>query len=148
MAIGVELEGGLRMNKRFTFKETVSSDDQYQDMTVILGALTIKAFVSAPRDYKALGIVRFGCEFGLLAMTQHGNYFRVNGSEIQPLFKRDVQEAIQKAKRSGPGAPFKNSRPAELEARPAPSPTVVKKRHRTIDPELAANNSQLQPLAA
>lgn len=136
------------MNKRFTFKETIPADDECQDMTVILGGMTIKAFVAVLPQYKAIGIVKFGCEFGLLAMTQHGNYVRVNGSEVQPLFKRDVQEAIQRAKRSGRGESFRNSRPADLEAMPSPAPTVVKKRHRTIDPELAANNSQLQQLAA
>jgi hypothetical protein len=117
-------------------------------MKVILGGLTVKAYVAAPHEYKVIGIVRFGMEFGLLATTQHGNYVRVNGTEIQPLFKHDVQEAIRRANRYGRGETYAESRAAELTITPSSAPTVVLKRHRRIDPELASNNSQLQPLAA
>jgi hypothetical protein len=136
------------MTMKFTFHEAIAPSDHDQKMSVVLGVTSIKAYVTAPKEYKVIGIVKFGFEFGLLAMTPNGNYLRVNGSEIESLFKRDVQEAIHRAKHDGRGESFMASRAAELAPASRPAPAVMLKRHRRIDPELAANNSQLQPLAA
>ena len=117
-------------------------------MQVILGGHTVKAFVAAPKDVRVIGIVRFGMEFGLLAQTHAGNYLRINGSEMQRLNSREVEAAIRRAQLFGRGESFASSRSAELSAAPQSAPLVMQKKHRRIDPELAANNSQLQPLAA
>jgi hypothetical protein len=152
------------MSIKFTFQQQSASppSEQVQRMHVILGVSTAKAFVlvASPHIYKTIGIVQFGIEYGLLAVSREGNYVRINGSQVEPLNKRDVESAIYRAKKVGRGESYSDSRAAELSATPpaAPSatplstppaaPTVVLKRHRKIDPELAANNSQLQPLAA
>ena len=61
------------------------SKSSYQSMQVVLGSQTIKAFVAAPKEFKVIGIVRMGLEFGLLAVTATGRYVRVNGSAIEAL---------------------------------------------------------------
>lgn len=126
-----------------------------QRLHVILGGHTVKAFVAAPKDVRVIGIVRFGLEFGLLALTQAGNYLRINGSESQRLNNREVDAAIRRIQQHGRGESFASSRSAELSADPdrdepasRPGPAIIQKKHHRIDPELAANNSQLQPLAA
>lgn len=134
------------MSIHFTFHQAAPTSNQR--MEVILGGLTAKAFVAVPHQYKAIGIVRFGIEFGMLAVTLEGHYVRVNGTQIERLSSREVEDAIYRAKHLGRGESFRTSRAAELEAPPAPAPAVFLKRHRRVDPELAANNSQLQPLAA
>jgi hypothetical protein len=135
------------MTIRITFHQRITSAPE-QKMHVILGGHTVKAFVAAPRDVQVIGIVRLGLEFGLLALTPAGNYVRINGSEAQRLNHREVEEAIRKAQLFGRGESFASSRSMELTDTPRPAPTVMQRRHRRIDPELAANNSQLQPLAA
>lgn len=127
-------------------QKTASADDQR--LQVILGGHTVKAFVAAPKDVRVIGIVRFGMEYGLLALTPSGHYLRINGSETQRLDSRAVEAAIRRAQVFGRGESFASSRSAELAPTPQPAPVVVQKKHRRIDPELAANNSQLQPLAA
>jgi hypothetical protein len=144
------------MGFKFSFrnKTAVAADQRLQ---VILGGHTVKAFVAAPKGAQVIGIVRFGMEFGLLAVTSNGNYVRINGSETQRLNNRAVEEAIHRAQHFGRGESFADSRSAELSPQPQdeeqgaaqrPAPAVFQKKHRRIDPELAANNSQLQPLAA
>lgn len=110
----------------------------------------MKAFVAAPREaqFNIIGIVRFGMEFGLLAMTEAGNYLRINGSTTQRLNNREVAAAIDKARLCTRGESYATSRSADRAAPSPLAPTVWTKRHRRIDPDLAANNSQLQPLAA
>jgi len=126
-----------------------------EGLQVILGGHTVKAFVAAPRDMQVLGIVRMGMEFGLLAQSKSGNYLRINGSEVQRLDRLEVEAAILLAQNKGRGESFAASRlagraPALPNDTPMlrPAPAVVQKKHRRVDPELAANNSQLQPLAA
>lgn len=142
------------MPLQFTFRQTPAAAPE-QRLQVILGGHTVKAFVAAPRDVRVIGIVRLGLEFGLLAMTQTGQYLRINGSQVQSLDYREVEAAILRNQHHGRGESFATSRSAELtaqpqggDASPRPGPTVYQKKHRRIDPELAANNSQLQPLAA
>lgn len=144
------------MTITFRFHQKVANAAD-QRLQVILGGHTVKAFVAAPKDMRVIGIVRLGMEYGLLALTPSGNYLRINGSETQRLSSREVEAAIRRAQVFGRGESFASSRSAELQAEPdaderdsvsRPAPLVVQKKHRRIDPELAANNSQLQPLAA
>lgn len=64
-------------------------------LNVILGANAVRAFVTAPKEFKVIGIVRMSYEFGLLAIAPSGNYVRVNGSQIEALNNGDVRQAIQ-----------------------------------------------------
>lgn len=104
-------------------------------LQVILGSQTIKAFVAAPKEFKVIGIVRIGMEFGLLATTASGNYVRVNGSLIQALSNQAVEDAIELARVTGRGESYAASR-AHLGASSTPSnaTVIVKKRRRLIDP--------------
>lgn len=115
------------MNKRFKALK--------HPLQVILGSQTIKAFVAAPKEFKVIGIVRIGMEFGLLATTASGNYVRVNGSLIQALSNQAVDDAIELARVTGRGESYAASR-AHQGATSAPSnaTVIVKKRRRLIDP--------------
>jgi hypothetical protein len=144
------------MSIKFTFLKKANTAEN-PGLQVILGGHTVKAFVAAPKDVRVIGIVRMGLEYGLLAQTYQGNYVRINGSDTRQLNNREVEAAIRRAQVFGRGESFASSRSAELQAEPQgeeqapvsrPAPLVVQKKHRRIDPELAANNSQLQPLAA
>lgn len=115
------------MNKRFKAPK--------HPLQVILGSQTIKAFVAAPKEFKVIGIVRIGMEFGLLATTASGNYVRVNGSQIQALSNRAVDDAIELARSTGRGESYAASRSHMTPLHPSPNATViVKKRRRVIDP--------------
>jgi hypothetical protein len=135
------------MNETFIFGEEFALNSN-RNMKIIMGGLTLKAFVVASHKLTVIGIVRFGMEYGLLASTPNGHYVRVNGSKIQALPDLEVHAAISRARCTGRGESFKASRDAELDAMPRPATAIVRKRHRHIDPQLAANNSHLQPLAA
>lgn len=63
-------------------------------MRVILGVSSLRAYVAAPKAFHVLGIVRFGLEYGLLATNADGLYFRVNGSQIMALQGDEVRRAI------------------------------------------------------
>lgn len=101
-------------------------------MRVILGASSLKAYVTAPSFMHVLGIVRFGLEYGLLATDPRGDYFRVNGSRLAPLDRHSVGRAIDLAQRSGgrfalrapEATPF-----AQPAASQAPSVSIRKHRH-------------------
>lgn len=116
-------------------------------MQVVLGSHTVKAFVTAPKDVNVIGIVQFGMEFGLLAMTRNRNYVQVNGSISKRLNNRDVEEAIYRVKHFGRGESFSATRKAILIKMSVNVPIVSVKRNRRIDPDLTAD-SQLQLLAA
>jgi hypothetical protein len=79
-------------------------------MRVILGGHTVKAFVSYPKHFHVIGIVQFGMEFGLLALSHGGDYCRINGSELTWLDNRDVEDAIYRSKHTGRGESFAASR--------------------------------------
>jgi hypothetical protein len=66
-------------------------------MQIILGLATLKAYVTAPKSFKVLGIVRFGQEYGLLATDTQGLYFRVNGSQVVALDSICVHRALDYA---------------------------------------------------
>jgi hypothetical protein len=66
-------------------------------MQVILGVASLKAYVTAPKAFQVLGIVRFGQEYGLLATNTDGLYFRVNGSQVTALDAGTVRQAIDYA---------------------------------------------------
>lgn len=73
----------------------------HESMRVILGASSLKAYVTAPKALNVLGIVRFGQEYGLLATNAVGAFFRVNGSCIAELDAVCVNRAIDSAHRNG-----------------------------------------------
>lgn len=105
-----------------------------QPIQVILGSQTIKAFVAAPKEFKVIGIVRLGMEFGLLAQTASGNYVRVNGSLVQALSNQAVEDAIALARLTGRGESYAMSRSHQT-ARTAPSdvPVITRKRRRAVE---------------
>lgn len=98
-------------------------------LQVVLGGQTIKAFVAAPKGFKVLGIVRMGMEFGLLAVTEQGGYFRVNGSTVTLLDTEEVEDAIRAARVNGRGESYAASRLGGVTPAPA---VVVHKRRRHI----------------
>jgi hypothetical protein len=58
-------------------------------------------YLIAPEAMEVLGMVRMGMEFGLLAIDCHGAYMRVNGSNIVPLDRTRVRNAVRRS-----GAPI------------------------------------------
>ena len=114
----------------------IKSKSAYKSMQVVLGSQTIKAFVASPREFKVIGIVRMGMEFGLLARTASGLYVRVNGSIVEALNQHAVQAAIDFACATGRGESYAASRGDRV---PAP-PTVVVRKRRHYGP------SPVQPL--
>jgi hypothetical protein len=116
----------------------------HQPLQVVLGSQTIKAFVAAPKEFKVLGIVRMGMEFGLLATTASGTYVRVNGSTVKALSSEAVEEAIKVARSSGRGESYAASRLHSTTAAAAAPAVIVRKRRRHIEvpefsPEPAVN---------
>ena len=108
-------------------------------LQVVLGSQTIKAFVAAPKEFKVLGIVRMGMEFGLLATTASGSYVRVNGSTVKALGTEAVEEAIKIARATGRGESYAASRSHAAAATSAPPAVIVRKRRRHIEmPEFRA----------
>ena len=106
----------------------------HQPLQVVLGSQTIKAFVAAPKEFKVLGIVRMGMEFGLLATTASGAYVRVNGSTVKALSSEAVEEAIRIARSSGRGESYAASRLHSAASTAAVTPAViVRKRRRHIE---------------
>jgi hypothetical protein len=105
-------------------------------MRVILGSHTVKAFVTSPKEFEVIGIVRMGIEFGLLAITASGGYVRVNGSLVQPLDHVQVTDAIAAARAFGRGESFAMTRGNPQPQPPACRPTVAVRKHRKIDHSL------------
>ena len=133
------------MASQFTFVRQWTSPRMR--MEVVLGSHTIKAFVTAPKEFNVLGIVRLGMEFGLLAKTDEGNYVRINGSNIQTLNNQEVDAAIDRATTFGRGEPFAPRRPAEV-PQTAPVPIVTARKCRKIDPLLTNASTWSRPYAA
>ena len=97
------------------------------DMRVILGAFSLKAYVAAPKAFRVLGIVRFGLEYGLLATNTRGHYFRVNGSQVEMLDGGCVRHAIEIAygddTQPVPAAPVE---------KPVAAPRIIVRKHRHV----------------
>ncbi len=124
------------------FEFSNETDSQFNNgMKVVLGALTIKAFVFAPKHFHAIGIVQSGMEFGVLAVSDNGDYYRVNGSMIRLLNNSDVEDAIYRSKCVGRGKSFASSRASEMACEKVSVAPVSIKKHRRIDPELAAGSA-------
>jgi hypothetical protein len=102
MTLGSELIASEMAQRIIKTKSKTSK----QPLQVVLGSQTIKAFVAAPKEFKVMGIVRMGMEFGLLATTSSGNYVRVNGSQIEALNCEVVKAAIALARTSGRGESY------------------------------------------
>jgi hypothetical protein len=103
-----------------------------EPMRVILGASSLKAYVTAPKTMHVLGIVRFGQEYGLLATNSEGTFFRVNGSSMAELDTYRVLRAIDVAHRNGVRAglgPVDRAREDFAPSGAAPLVTVRKHRH-------------------
>jgi hypothetical protein len=133
----------VKGTEKYTMNTKVKS---HQPLQVVLGSQTIKAFVAAPKEFKVLGIVRMGMEFGLLATTASGSYVRVNGSTVKPLSTDAVEEAIRVARATGRGESYAASRSHAATATAAPA-VIVRKRRRHIEmpefhPEAAVNAAQ------
>ena len=105
-----------------------------EPMRVILGACSLKAYVTAPKTMHVLGIVRIGQEYGLLANDAAGTFFRVNGSRTDALDTFSVNSAIDVAHcngvraglaPAGDYAEFADSAPAAI----ARQVTIRKHRH-------------------
>jgi hypothetical protein len=122
-------------------------------LQVVLGSQTIKAFVASPKEFKVIGIVRMGMEFGLLATSASGAYVRVNGSTVQRLNADAVEEAIRVARINGRGESYAASRAhASSTQPPAPPAVIVRKRRRFVEMSAphghgAVNASQHQDAA-
>ncbi|RFO94821.1 hypothetical protein DIC66_21655 [Rhodoferax lacus] len=102
-------------------------------MEVILGVHTVKAFVSAPREYDVMGIVRMGLEYGLLARTGPSSYVRVNGSQVEKMDTREVEAAITRSQMTGRGESYAMSRLHSVHInKPRCVPTVIIRKHRKI----------------
>ena len=116
-------------------------------MRVILGVCSLKAYVAAPKAFHVLGIVRFGMEYGLLATNAEGLYFRVNGSQIMALESDQVRRAIHYA--YGPGGRFAagtaHYAATHPNAEPAPLaiPTVSIRKHRQVQESALQNRHGL-----
>ena len=54
-------------------------------------------YLIAPEAMEVLGMVRMGMEFGLLAVDSHGAYMRVNGSNVVPLSRSRVRNAVRRS---------------------------------------------------
>ena len=106
--------------------------DSYAKLKVSPANPGIKAFVTAPKNLKILGIVRMGMEFGLLAIGEAGNYVRVNGSQVVKLDTRSVREALRAAGLTD-DEPLLDEHPAE---RAVAAPTVVIRKRRIVAPRL------------
>lgn len=70
-------------------------------LTVSLRRNAVKAFVIAKSPHVVIGVVRWGQEYGLLAISPAGDYLRVNGSYEERLDTREVRAAIIKVFMSG-----------------------------------------------
>ncbi len=95
-------------------------------MQVILGVASLKAYVTAPKAFHVLGIVRFGQEYGLLATNTDGLYFRVNGSQIAGLDAHRVERAMALAYARGKSHFHAPAAPREV---PVP-PQIMVRKHR------------------
>jgi hypothetical protein len=105
-------------------------------MKVILGASSLKAYVTAPRSFHVLGVVRFGMEYGLLATDSAGLYFRVNGSQALSLDGAEVVRALDcsygLAVRLAATAPRQAPRAACAVPAGPPAPQVSIRKHRHV----------------
>lgn len=126
------------MASQFTFAQPCKAPQVR--MEVILGSHTIKAFVTAPKEFQVLGIVRMGLEFGLLAKTAGGHYVRINGSNIQTLCSAEVNAALFKASTWGRGESFAETRVEEA-LQPAARPQVTLRKCRKVDPLLTSTST-------
>ncbi len=106
-----------------------TSNKVQNSMCIVLGSHTIKAFVACPEQYKVLGIVRMGMEFGLLATTQWGSYVRVNGSAVSALDSAEVEKALQAACAKGRGESYATSRSHVA----ANAPHISLRKHRHVE---------------
>jgi hypothetical protein len=105
-----------------------------EPMRVILGASSLKAYVTAPKTMHVLGIVRFGQEYGLLATNSEGTFFRVNGSRMSELDAYSVNRAIGIAHRAGVRAGLGPVGHAHEESTPsAAAPLVTVRKHRHVE---------------
>jgi hypothetical protein len=101
-----------------------------EPMRIILGASSLKAYVTAPKSMNVLGIVRFGLEYGLLATDAQGGYFRVNGSRMAPLDRHSVARALELAQRGGGRFAL---RPIAVQSAAPQPPQVSIRKHRHVE---------------
>lgn len=121
-------------------------------MRVILGVSSLKAYVASPKAFHVLGIVRFGLEYGLLATNADGLYFRVNGSQIMALDNEQVRRAINYSYGEGGrfaagaaayAASHPNAEPLPL-SHALTKPTVSIRKHRQVQVSALQDRHGLQ----
>jgi hypothetical protein len=103
------------------------------EMRVILGAAGVKAYVVSPKNFGVVGIVSFGQEYGLLATDVHGNFYRINGSQIVPLNSPQVLRAIAVAHEIG--SRHLKHHGAEQNQKKVVPVFIRKQRHCALQPE-------------
>ena len=111
---------------------TMPIRDLYSKLKVSAANPGIKAFVTAPKNMKIVGIVRIGMEFGLLAIGEAGNYVRVNGSQVVNLDTQTVREALRAAGLTG-SEPLLEVEPKD---HTVAAPTVTIRKRRLVAPRL------------
>jgi len=81
-----------------------------------------------PPGLKLLGVVQRGAQYGVLALSEEGQYLQVNGDHVTPLGAAQIRHALNKAQSSRPagGARPYRAKPAGT----APVPVVIIKRRR------------------
>jgi hypothetical protein len=130
---------GLKQTVRVSTLEWRPKENEAMNsnqMRVILGVSSLKAYVASPKSFHVLGIVRFGMEYGLLATDADGLYFRVNGSQIIALDTVEVRRAIDYS--YGTGGRFAASAAAYAathpNAQPLPgaAPKISVRKHRQV----------------
>jgi len=88
-------------------------------------------YLIAPEAMEVLGMVRMGMEFGLLAIDAHGAYMRVNGSNVVPLSRSRVRDAVRRS-----GAPQEKIDQALNATHPHRTTTIaIKKRRVAVRPQ-------------
>ena len=79
----------------------VETDVQMQPhFTVSLRKSTLKPNVAAPKGYKIVGMVYIGMEFGLLGSNEAGDFFRINGAQVEQLDTQRVESALRAVQRA------------------------------------------------
>jgi hypothetical protein len=81
---------------------------------------SLSKFVTAPKAYKVVGLLRQDMAFGLLAIAPNGEYVRVNGSYVEPIHPMHVEWLCAALKMPRPSIRIKAQRqPREHALAPA-----------------------------
>lgn len=115
---------------------TMPMPDPYAKLKVSAANPGIKAFVTAPKNLKIVGVVRLGMEFGLLAISEAGHYVRVNGSQVVDLDTRTVRDALRAAGLTGTEPLIEDGSSGQASPGHYPAPKVIIRKRRLVAPSL------------